>query len=46
MPRTDAEGYGLISDVAIKRKVTAPRLCHPFIFVQANERIDDVIPFS
>lgn len=42
MPRTDAEGYGLISDVAIKRKIRnrLQDFGHP-IFVQANERIDD-----
>ncbi len=42
MPRTDANGYGLISDVAIKRKLRN-RLqdLNQAIFVQANHRIDD-----
>ena len=42
MPRTDANGYGLISDVAIKRKLRN-RLqdLNQASFVQANHRIDD-----
>ena len=42
MPRTDAKGHGLISDVAIKRK-TRNRMQdfgHP-TFVQAGDRIED-----
>ena len=42
MPRTDAKGYGLMSDVSIKRKLRN-RLqdMGQSIFVQANERIED-----
>ncbi|MGT2933100.1 type I-C CRISPR-associated protein Cas7/Csd2 [Streptococcus catagoni] len=42
MPRTDAKGYGLMSDVSIKRKIRN-RLqdMGQSIFVQANERIED-----
>lgn len=42
MPRMDANGYGLMSDVAIKRKVRnrLQDMGHP-IFVQAKDRIED-----
>lgn len=42
MPRTDAKGHGLISDVAIKRKIRnrMQDFCHP-TFVQAGDRIED-----
>lgn len=42
MPRTNAKGYGLMSDVSIKRKIRN-RLqdMGQSIFVQANERIED-----
>ena len=42
MPRTDAKGYGLMSDVAIKRKIRnrMQDMGQP-IFVQANDRIED-----
>lgn len=42
MPRVDANGYGLMSDVAIKRKVRnrLQDMGHP-IFVQAKDRIED-----
>ncbi|MEQ9763064.1 type I-C CRISPR-associated protein Cas7/Csd2 [Streptococcus sp. ZJ151] len=42
MPRTDANGYGLMSDVAIKRKIRnrMQDMGHS-IFVQANDRIED-----
>lgn len=42
MPRLDANGHGLISDVAIKRKVRnrLQDMGHP-IFVQAKDRIED-----
>lgn len=42
MPRVDANGHGLISDVAIKRKVRnrLQDMGHP-IFVQAKDRIED-----
>ncbi|MGT2832610.1 type I-C CRISPR-associated protein Cas7/Csd2 [Streptococcus halotolerans] len=42
MPRTDAKGYGLMSDVAIKRKIRnrMQDMGHS-IFVQANDRIED-----
>ncbi|MGV3010211.1 type I-C CRISPR-associated protein Cas7/Csd2 [Streptococcus thoraltensis] len=42
MPRTDAKSYGLMSDVAIKRKIRnrMQDMGHP-IFVQANDRIED-----
>lgn len=42
MPRTDAEGHGLISDVAIKRKIRnrMQDFGHP-TFVQAGDRIED-----
>ncbi|OCX04579.1 type I-C CRISPR-associated protein Cas7/Csd2 [Streptococcus dysgalactiae] len=42
MPRTDAKGYGVMSDVSIKRKIRN-RLqdMGKSIFVQANERIED-----
>lgn len=42
MPRTDAKGYGLISDVAIKRKIRnrMQDFGHP-TFVQAGDRIED-----
>ncbi|KHD45987.1 type I-C CRISPR-associated protein Cas7/Csd2 [Streptococcus hongkongensis] len=42
MPRTDARGYGMMSDVSIKRKLRN-RLqdMGQAIFVQANERIED-----
>ena len=41
MPRTDAKGYGVMSDVSIKRKIRnrLQDMGKP-IFVQANERID------
>ncbi|MGT2910826.1 type I-C CRISPR-associated protein Cas7/Csd2 [Streptococcus cameli] len=42
MPRTDAKGYGLMSDVSIKRKIRnrVQDMGHA-IFVQANDRIED-----
>ena len=42
MPRTDAKGYGLMSDVSIKRKIRnrMQDMAHP-IFVQAGDRIED-----
>lgn len=42
MPRTDAKGYGLMSDVSIKRKIRnrLQDMGQP-IFVQASERIED-----
>lgn len=42
MPRTDAKSYGLMSDVAIKRKIRnrMQDMGYP-IFVQANDRIED-----
>lgn len=42
MPRTDAKGYGLMSDVALKRKIRnrMQDMGHT-IFVQANDRIED-----
>lgn len=42
MPRTDANGYGLISDVAIKRKIRnrMQDMGYP-IFVQSRDRIED-----
>lgn len=42
MPRTDAKGYGLMSDVSIKRKIRnrMQDMGQP-IFVQANDRIED-----
>ncbi|WP_277290748.1 type I-C CRISPR-associated protein Cas7/Csd2 [Streptococcus orisratti] len=42
MPRTDARGYGLMSDVSIKRKIRnrMQDMGHP-IFVQAGDRIED-----
>ncbi|HEL1260229.1 type I-C CRISPR-associated protein Cas7/Csd2 [Streptococcus equi subsp. zooepidemicus] len=42
MPRTNAKGYGLMSDVSIKRKIRN-RLqdMGQSIFVQANERVED-----
>lgn len=42
MPRTDAKGHGLISDVAIKRKIRnrMQDFGHP-TFVQAADRIED-----
>ena len=42
MPRTDAKGYGLMSDVSIKRKIRnrMQDMGHP-IFVQAGDRIED-----
>lgn len=42
MPRTDANGYGLVSDVAIKRKIRnrMQDFGHK-IFVQAGDRIED-----
>lgn len=42
MPRTDAKGYGLMSDVSIKRKIRnrMQDMGHK-IFVQANDRIED-----
>lgn len=42
MPRTDAKGHGLISDVAIKRKIRnrMQDLGYP-TFVQAGDRIED-----
>ncbi|MDO5365934.1 MAG: CRISPR-associated protein, partial [Streptococcus dysgalactiae] len=42
MPRTDAKGYGVMSDVSIKRKIRnrLQDMGKP-IFVQANERIED-----
>ena len=42
MPRTDAKGHGLISDVAIKRKIR--NRMQDFgcpTFVQAGDRIED-----
>ena len=42
MPRTNSEGYGLVSDVAIKRKIRNRLQDEGYqIFVQANERIHD-----
>lgn len=42
MPRTDAKGYGLISDVAIKRKIRNRMQDLGYdTFVQANDRIED-----
>lgn len=42
MPRTDARGYGLMSDVSIKRKIRnrMQDMGHS-IFVQAGDRIED-----
>lgn len=42
MPRTDAKGYGLMSDVSIKRKIRnrMQDMGHS-IFVQAGDRIED-----
>ena len=42
MPRTDAKGYGLMSDVSIKRKIRnrMQDMGEP-IFVQAGDRIED-----
>lgn len=42
MPRTDAKGYGLMSDVSLKRKIRnrMQDMGHT-IFVQANDRIED-----
>ena len=42
MPRTDAKGYGLMSDVSIKRKIRnrMQDMGHK-VFVQANDRIED-----
>ncbi|MBM7313959.1 type I-C CRISPR-associated protein Cas7/Csd2 [Streptococcus suis] len=42
MPRTDAKGYGLMSDVSIKRKIRnrMQDMGHS-IFVQSNDRIED-----
>ena len=42
MPRTDAKGYGLMSDVSIKRKIRnrMQDIGYP-IFVQASDRIED-----
>lgn len=42
MPRTDAKGYGLMSDVSIKRKIRnrMQDMGQP-IFVQAGDRIED-----
>ncbi|NGL83339.1 type I-C CRISPR-associated protein Cas7/Csd2 [Streptococcus equi] len=42
MPRTDAKGYGLMSDVSIKRKIRnrMQDMGHT-IFVQAEKRIED-----
>lgn len=42
MPRTDSSGYGLMSDVSIKRKIRnrMQELGHP-IFVQSRDRTDD-----
>lgn len=42
MPRTDAKGYGLMSDVSIKRKIRnrMQDMGYP-IFVQAGDRIED-----
>ncbi|EFR44829.1 type I-C CRISPR-associated protein Cas7/Csd2 [Streptococcus pseudoporcinus] len=42
MPRTDAKGYGVMSDVSIKRKLRnrLQDMGQP-IFVQASERIED-----
>ena len=42
MPRTDAKGHGLISDVAIKRKIRnrMQDFGHP-TYVQAGDRIED-----
>lgn len=42
MPRADARGYGLMSDVSIKRKIRnrMQDMGHP-IFVQAGDRIED-----
>ncbi len=42
MPRTDAKGYGLISDVAIKRKIrNRMQDSGHSIFVQAGDRVED-----
>ena len=41
-PRTDIDGYGIISDVAIKRKIRNRMQDEQHeIFVKSNERIDD-----
>lgn len=42
MPRTDAKGYGLMSDVSIKRKIRnrMQDMGQP-IFVQAGDRVED-----
>ncbi|MBM7642203.1 type I-C CRISPR-associated protein Cas7/Csd2 [Streptococcus loxodontisalivarius] len=42
MPRTDAKGYGLMSDVSVKRKIRnrMQDMRQP-IFVQAGDRIED-----
>ncbi|MGT2929012.1 type I-C CRISPR-associated protein Cas7/Csd2 [Streptococcus dentasini] len=44
MPRTDAKGYGLMSDVSIKRKIRnrMQDMGHE-IFVQSRDRVDDNI---
>ena len=42
MPRTDAKGYGLMSDVSIKRKIrNRMQDMGQSIFVQAGDRIED-----
>lgn len=42
MPRTDAKGHGLMSDVSIKRKIRNRMQDMGYnIFVQANDRIED-----
>ncbi len=42
MPRTDAKGFGVISDVAIKRKIRNRMQDMGYsIFVQASDRIED-----
>ncbi len=42
MPRTDAKGFGVISDVAIKRKIRNRMQDMGYsIFVQSGDRIED-----
>ena len=42
MPRTDSNGYGLISDVAIKRKIRNRMQDQGYeIFVKSKDHIDD-----
>lgn len=42
MPRTDAKGHGLMSDVSIKRKMRNRMQDEGYsVFIQANDRIED-----